>query len=379
MTDNFKTHSTQKGPGRPSIDISLLACIVLLIGIGLGFLYSASQPSGIKYYNDQYYFILRQVLYFGVGLLFFMAGFFINHHVYKKYVKYMVLGTTFLLILTLIPGIGKNIGGARRWIVIWKLSFQPSELAKITVIMYLSTILDKKREIIEDFYKGVLPPLVITGIISFFILIENDFSTTFLIIFVTMLMLFLGGIQYFTFIMLGVLGATGSLLAIILAPYRVKRMFAFLNPWEDPLGAGWHYIQSIKCFALGKWFGKGIGESSQKNIALPEAHNDYIYAIIAEEGGAFLAIIIILLFTLFAFIGYNIAKKTDNHYSFLLAAGITTIIFFQAIINIGVVLSVLPATGIPLPFVSAGGSSMVVFLFMIGVLMNISYTNKVNK
>ena len=165
---------------------------------------------------------------------------------------------------------------------------------------------------------------------------------------------------------------------IFFAPYRIKRIFAFLNPWEDPLGSGWHYLQSMKCFALGKWFGRGIGESTQKSFALPEAHNDYIYAIIGEEGGAFVAIMILALYTIFAFVGFNIAKKAENKNSYLMASGITALIYIQAMVNIGVVVGVLPATGITLPFVSAGGTSLVIFMFAMGILMNISYMNKLN-
>ena len=362
----------------PSIDITLLACIILLIGIGFGYLYSASQPSGIKYYNNQFYFIIRQAAHFLIGLMAFIFGFCINHHQYRKWTKLLVLFTIVLLILTLIPGIGKEIGGARRWINIWKIRFQPSEIAKLTVVLYLSSVLANKKDSIKDFYRGILPPMVIVGTIAFFVLIENDFSTTFLILAVSMLILYLAGIRFVTFVMLCLIAGAGSFLMILLAPYRIKRMFAFINPWEDPLGAGWHYIQSMKCFALGKWFGRGIGESSQKYYALPEAHNDYIYAIIAEEGGAFMAVIIIVLFTVFAFIGYNIAKKTDNKYSFLLASGITSIIYLQAVINIGVVLGILPATGITLPFVSAGGTSLVVCMFLTGVRRNISYIKKLD-
>ncbi|MCG8571836.1 MAG: putative lipid II flippase FtsW, partial [Spirochaetes bacterium] len=360
----------------PSINIILLACIVLLIGIGFGFLYSASQPSGIRYYNNQFYFIFKQGIYLIIGLIFFFIGLFFNHKIYQHWIKYIVLGTIVLLVLTLIPGIGKEVGGARRWIALGGFRFQPSEMAKMTVILYLSSFFANKKEHIDDFYKGVLPAVVISFTIAFFIFLENDFSTTFLIIAVSMIMLYLAGIRLFSFILLGMVGAAGSLLMIILAPYRIQRMFAFINPWNDPLGSGWHYIQSMKCFSLGGWFGQGIGESIQKYNALPEAHNDYIFAIIAEEGGAFLAIILIILYTLFSFIGYNIAKRTDDKFSFLLAVGITTTIYIQAIINIGVVLSILPATGITLPFVSAGGTSLLVSLFMIGVLLNISSQNK---
>jgi cell division protein FtsW len=364
---------------RPTIEVTLIACIILLIGIGFGFLYSASSPAGDKYFNNSYYYIIRQAIYLCAGLFFFMIGFFLDHQIYNKYIKYIVIGTIVILVITLIPGIGKEVSGARRWISFFGFQFQPSELAKLTLIFYLSSVLANKEELIEDFYKGVLPPLLLTGFLTFLIFIEKSFSTTFLIFFIVVLMFFLGGIRLITFGMLLLVGGLSSVVMIFFAPYRVSRFFAFLNQWEDPLGAGWHYIQSMKCFTLGKWFGRGIGESIQKNYALPEAHNDYIYAIIAEEGGVFIAIIIIVLYTIAAFVGFNIAKKTDNKYSYLMACGITSLIYVQAMMNIGVVIGVLPSTGVTLPFVSSGGTSLVMFMFAVGVLLNISRFNKHNE
>lgn len=364
---------------RPTIEITLLACVILLIGIGFGFLYSASQPSGIRYHDNPFYFIIKQGIYLAIGVIMFCAGFLVDHKLYNKYIKVIILGILMLLVLTIIPGIGKEVGGARRWIVIDRFQFQPSELAKLVLIFYLSSVLANKKEFIKDFYKGVLPPMVLVGFLSSLIFIENDFSTTFLVIFITMIIFFLAGVRLITIIMMMGVGALSGVMMIFFASYRIQRLFAFLNPWEDPLGSGWHYLQSMKCFALGKWFGRGIGESTQKYFALPEAHNDYIYAIIGEEGGAFVALIILSLYSIFAFVGFNIAKRTEDKNSYLMAAGITSLIYFQGMINIGVVLGLLPATGITLPFVSAGGTSLVVFMFATGVLMNISYLNRKNR
>lgn len=361
---------------RPTIEITLLACVILLIGIGFGFLYSASQPSGVRYHDNQYYFMVKQGVYLIIGLVVFCVGFLIDHKIYNKYIKQIILGVILLLILTIIPGIGKEVGGARRWIVIDRFQFQPSELAKLSLIFYLSSVLANKKEFIKDFYKGVLPPLVLVGFMSSLIFIENDFSTTFLLIFITMIVFFLAGVRLITIAMMMGVGSLSGVVMIFFAPYRIKRLFAFLNPWEDPLGSGWHYLQSMKCFAIGRWFGSGIGESTQKYFALPEAHNDYIYAIIGEEGGAFVALMILGLYTIFAFVGFNIAKRSEDKSSYLMAAGITSLIYFQGMINIGVVLGILPATGITLPFVSAGGTSLIVFMFATGILMNISYTNR---
>lgn len=362
---------------RPTIEITLIACVILLLGIGFGFLFSASHPTGIKYFNNPFYYLIKQSIYFVFGIIAFFIGLLVNHEVYKKYIKLIVLTTIILLIITLIPGIGKSVGGARRWIAIFKIiQFQPSELAKLVLIFYLASVLSNKDEYIKDFYKGVLPPLIFVSFISFLILAENDFSTAFLFLFVSMIIIFLAGARIITLILLSLIGTLTGVLMILLAPYRTIRLFAFINPWEDPLNSGWHYIQSMKCFAIGKLFGKGIGESIQKNVNLPEAHNDYIFAIIGEEGGVFLSLIILALYTVMAIVGLNIAKRSLNKYSYLVASGIIIFIYVQAMINICVVLSLVPATGVTLPFVSSGGTSLVVFLYAIGILLNISIKNK---
>jgi len=236
--------------------------------------------------------------------------------------------------------------------------------------------MSNKEEYIKDFYKGVLPPLIFVSFISFLVLMGNDFSTTFLFLLVCLIVFFLSGARILTLIMLSMIGIVSTILMVIFAPYRTRRIFAFMNPWEDPLGSGWHYIQSMKCFALGKWFGRGIGESIQKNSNLPEAHTDYIFAIIGEEGGVFISLIIIVLYAIFVIVGFNIARRAVDKYSYILASGITVFIFIQAMMNIGVVLGVLPATGITLPFVSSGGTSLVVYLYAVGILMNVSVRSK---
>ena len=238
---------------KPAIEFNLLGCVILLIGIGLGFLYTASQPMGIKYYDNQYYYIIKQVAYVIVGIFLFIFGLVINHNIYTRHVKFIVLFTFVLLIATLIPGIGKEVGGARRWISIAGFQVQPSELAKLSIIFYLSSVLANKKDSIKDFYKGVLPPFIIVSFISFLVLLENDFATTFLILFLAIVLFFLAGIRLITFFMILLVGIFASSLMILFAAYRVKRIFAFINPWQDPLGAGWHYIQSMKSFAFGKF------------------------------------------------------------------------------------------------------------------------------
>ncbi len=355
-----------------STNIILIALVLILIGLGLGFLYSASHPISVKMFDKGYSIFLKQLIYFAAGFAAFILGSLINHNIYRKFTKIMIFITLIMLIFILIPGVSREVGGGKRWLSIGFTTFQPSEIAKFVIILYLASVLSNKKEDINDFYKGVLPPLIMTGLISFLIFLENDFSTTFLLLLLVFVVLYLSEVKLFTLMMLVGVGMVTSLLMVVIAPYRLKRMFAFLNPWDDPLGSGWQYIQSAKCFTLGKMFGVGIGESAQKNSALPEAHNDYIFAVISEEGGAVIAILIILLFLVISFLGFNIAKRSDNKYSFLVASGISSLILLQAFVNIGVVIGVLPSTGITLPFISAGGTSLVMFMLMVGVLLNVS-------
>ncbi|HOV14351.1 MAG TPA: putative lipid II flippase FtsW [Spirochaetota bacterium] len=361
---------------KSSIGVFLLSSSIVLLGIGFGFLFSASSSVGERFYNNQYYFLIKQLIFLAIGVLFFCVGLLIKVDFYKKNIKFIIIFTIVMLIVTLIPGIGKEVSGGRRWIDLFFFQFQPSEIAKISIIFYLSFVLANKEDFIKDFYRGILPPLILVTFISALILVENDFSTTVLILFTSMIVFFLSGIRIVTLGMILIIGFLGSLLMIFFAQYRVKRLFAFLNPWEDPLGSGWQYIQSMRCFSVGGFFGKGFGESTQKLSNLPEAHNDYIFAIISEEGGGLFAIIIIVIFLIFGFCGLKIARNvnenSDDKSLFLLASGITSMIFIQAMTNIGVVVGILPSTGITLPFMSSGGTSLVIIMFCLGVLYNIS-------
>ena len=357
---------------------SLFSVVILLIGIGFGFSYSVNRTTEVNIMGNNYSYIVKHIFHLLIALTVMISSIFINVEIYKKFMKLITIATILLLIITLVPSIGKVVSGARRWIDLKFIRFQPSELAKISVLIYTSAVLSKKDDIIKDFYKGILPPLVVITFISVLILVENDFSTAFLILLVAFFILLLSGADFLSLLILmfvGILTCIGILtgmLGIFFAQYRVKRLLAFLDPWGDPLNSGWQYIQSMKCFAMGGFWGKGIGNSAQNSI-LPESRNDYIFAIIAEEGGAFFAIVIVLLFAVFAILGLVVTGNCKkDKYRFLLASGITMFIFFQAMTNIGVSVGLLPSTGIQLPFVSAGGTSLVVFSFCAGMLINIA-------
>ncbi len=361
----------EKGLSNSKINVLLLVFVVILSGLGLGFLNTATQP---LFPDEEYAFmiVIKQLSFFGIGIVALILGALINHNVYKRYIKIAVFITIAFLILTLIPGLGVDVYGARRWIKLGPLTFQPSEFAKLTVIFYLATVLDNKKDDIRDFYKGVLPPLTLLILIGVFVLLENDFSTTMLIFFVGFILFFLSGVRVVTLAMLGLVGVFGAVGMIFLAPYRIKRLEVLFNPWVDPFGSGWQSIQSMKCFSLGGMLGRGLGESTQKYSALPKGYNDYIFSVIVEESGVITGVLMIFMYFVIALLGMNIAKRCKSRFSYLMAAGISSLMFVQAVLNIGVTAGIFPATGIPLPLVSAGGTSLVVFLFSIGILINIS-------
>ena len=361
----------EKGLSNSKINVLLLVFVVILSGLGLGFLNTATQP---LFPDEEYAFmiVIKQLSFFGIGIVALILGALIDHNLYKRHIKIAVFITIAFLILTLIPGLGIDVYGARRWIKLGPLTFQSSEFAKLTVIFYLATVLDNKKDDIRDFYKGVLPPLTLLILIGVFVLLENDFSTTMLIFLVGFILFFLSGVRVVTLAMLGLVGVFGGLGMIFLAPYRIKRLEVLFNPWVDPFGSGWQSIQSMKCFSLGGMLGRGLGESTQKYSALPKGYNDYIFSVIVEESGVITGILMIFMYFVIALLGMNIAKRCKTRFSYLMAAGISSLMFVQAVLNVGVTAGIFPATGIPLPLVSAGGTSLVVFLFSIGILINIS-------
>ena len=362
----------EKKLSNSKINILLLVLVVILSGLGLGFLNTATQSQSANQEYSSFMIVIKQLSFFGIGIVALVLGALINHNFYKRHIKLLVFLTIAFLLLTLIPGLGVDVYGARRWIKAGPLMFQPSEFAKLIVIFYLAAVLDNKKDDIRDFYKGVLPPLVLLILIGVFVLLENDFSTTMLIFFVGFILFFLSGVRLVTLLMLAVVGACGAVGMIFLAPYRIKRMEVLFNPWIDPFGSGWQSIQSMKCFSLGGFWGRGLGESTQKYSALPKGYNDYIFSVIVEESGVITGILMILIYFVIALLGINIAKRCKSRFSYLMAAGISSLMFVQAVLNVGVTAGIFPATGIPLPLVSAGGTSLVVFLFSIGVLINIS-------
>ena len=330
----------------------------LLSAFGLLMIYSSSHIWSEYKFNDPYYYVRHQLIFFFIGLILIYFIRKIDYKLYYKYSNIILLGSFILLVLVLIPGLGQVRNGSRSWFGIGSLGIQPSELAKISLIIFTAKYLSKSEKTIKFFKNGTLPILLIIFLFFGLIMLEPDFGTGMVIVMSLMFMLFISNIKLSFFGIMGTLGLGGIVALIIIAPYRLARILSFLNPWSDPLGSGFQIIQSLYAIGPSGLFGKGLGNSVQKHFYLPEPQTDFIFAIISEEFG-FLGIMIlsILFLTLF----YNTIKISLNQkdlFAKYLSFGLIIEIIFQTILNISVVIGLVPVTGVTLPFISYGGSSL---------------------
>ena len=344
----------------------------LLSTFGLLMIYSSSHIWSEYKFNDPYYYVRHQLIFFFIGLILIYFIRKIDYKLYYKYSNIILLGSFILLVLVLIPGLGQVRNGSRSWFGIGSLGIQPSELAKISLIIFTAKYLSKSEKTIKFFKNGTLPILLIIFLFFGLIMLEPDFGTGMVIVMSLMFMLFISNIKLSFFGIMGTLGLGGIVALIIIAPYRLARILSFLNPWSDPLGSGFQIIQSLYAIGPSGLFGKGLGNSVQKHFYLPEPQTDFIFAIISEEFG-FLGIMIlsILFLTLF----YNTIKISLNQkdlFAKYLSFGHIIEIIFQTILNISVVIGLVPVTGVTLPFISYGGSSLLISMISIGIILNIS-------
>ncbi len=355
------------------IDYILLSVIVIFYGIGIVMVFSASINEGLKL-ADKYYFLKRQIVWTVMSLSACILFIFIDYSILERIKKVLVWGIIILLVVLLFPSLVRIgiVHPSRRWFKISSMGFQPSEFAKIVLIIYLSSILSRKAGRINDFYRGFLPPFLVISVISFLVFVEPDFSTAFILFFLSILMFFIAGIRSISIISLFLVSIPALFLMISGKGYRKERIMGFLNPWSDPTDKGYQIIQSFRAFAFGGLTGAGLGRSIQKMKYLPIPHTDFIFAIIAEEMGFLGVTGVILLYLLFAYRGFTIACSQGDAFEFLMAFGITSLITWEAIFNIAVVTGLLPSTGISLPFLSYGGSGLLSNSILAGVLLNIS-------
>lgn len=364
MSSNLHKHSA---------DHLLLLLIIGLALFGVIMVASASSVVAERYYDDAYYFLKHQLLYGGLfGTLMFLVGFWVPYRYWRPLALPALLVSLVMLVLVFVPGFQVEYGGASRWIGVGLITLQPTEVVKLAFILYLAALLEKKGEDVRDFRKSVVPFLVIVGIISGLIVIQPDIGTLFSIAVIAAAMVFVAGFRLWHLAVVFLTGASIFVILLNTAKYRLERIMVYLHPELDPQGIGYQINQSLLAVGTGGLWGLGLGRSRQKYYYLPEPAGDSIYAIVAEEMGFARSALILLVFATIGWRGYAIARHAPDVFGALLATGITTWIVIQAIINIGSILGITPLTGIPLPFVSYGGSALATVLFAAGVLLNVS-------
>jgi cell division protein FtsW len=359
---------------RTHYDRTLLFAVLSLLIVSVVMVYSSSSVVALTTYGDPAFFMKRQILWALVGLALMAVTMRADHHVFEdqRVVIGLVAVSLILLTATLVPGVGRAINGSRRWLRAGVVSFQPSELAKFVLIVYMSYSIAKKGGRIRDFLNGLVPAYVMTGFFLVLVILQPDFGAAMTLAGVVSIMLFAGGANVLHLAGTAVAGLPFVYLAVARSAYRSRRIFSFLDPWSDPQGAGHQIIQSFLAFGSGGVFGRGLGEGRQKLLFLPERHSDFIYAVIGEELGLIGALIVLALFGVILWRGVRIALACGDPFSRMLALGITLLVCLQGVVNMAVVTGLLPTKGIALPLVSYGGSSLVITLAALGVLLSIS-------
>ncbi len=352
--------------------VNLMMTVITLVCIGIVMIYSASCVNAMQNFGDSLYYLKRHVFFLMLGLL---ASFFIlrmDYRQLKPYARSLVAVCAVLLLLVLIPHIGSESYGARRWFKIGVFHFQPSELAKLAMIIYTADFLSRKQPMIKSFRQGFLPPLLVMGVLCALTVKQPDLGTTVEMAVVTLTMLFLGGARLWHMAMIFCTAVPLVVYLIIKEPYRMARIIAFLDPWQDAQGIGFQLTQSQIALGSGGIFGVGLGHSQQKLFYLPAAHTDFILSIIGEELGLLGTLGVIILFGLFIWQGTRIVRQTNNAFGYFLGLGIVMMLGLQAVVNVGVSIGAFPTKGLPLPFISYGGSALIFHLAAIGLLLNIS-------
>jgi cell division protein FtsW len=355
-----------------SLDYVVVAVTLVLLCIGLVMVHSASSVLSAQNFGDSFFYVKRQVMWagLGLGLMFVMANY--DYHNLRQWAPKLAIAAFLFLVVVLIPGIGAVRGGSRAWLGIGSFGIQPSEFAKLALIVFLAHYLADAQDKMHSFRKGFLPPLFIALLAVGLIMLEPDLGQSVVIMGTTIILMYIAGAKVRHLGLLGGVGLLGFAGLVAMAPYRVNRIVAFLDPWKHPLAEGYQIIQSLYALGSGGLVGLGLGNSRQKYLYLPEPQTDFIFSILGEELGFLGAATVLALFAVLVWRGIRAAMFAPDEFGSLLAAGITGMIAVQVLINVGVVTGSIPATGITLPFISAGGSSLTLMLTGVGILLNIS-------
>ncbi len=350
----------------------LLTALVILLAFGTVMVFSSSGIYASDKYKSIHYFLMKQVFWIGagsLGLIFFKN---IKYEKLKTLAKPFFIISVLSLFLVFVPHLGKAAGGAKRWVSLFGFTFEPSEILKLAFIIYIAEAIERKQELIRYFMRGFLPYVLILGCVAGVLILQPDVGSILMLTFVLALMLFVGGVRLSHVLAVALPLVPLACIVIMKASYRSRRIKAFLDPWADPQGTGFQMVQSFIAFGSGGIFGKGLGNGTQKLFYLPEAHTDFIFAIVGEEMGLAGATAVLLVYSFIIWKGIEIALKLDDTFGKVLAVGITSWIGLQAFINMSVVTGLLPTKGLTLPFISYGGSSLLVNMMAVGLLLNLS-------
>lgn len=353
-------------------DLPLFGVVVALVSIGVVMVYSASAIVAADRLRDPAFFLKKQLFWAVLGFGALWAAMTVDYRGLQRVVVPLLVVSLALLVLVLIPPFSQEINGTRRWLRWGAVSFQPAELAKLSLVVYLAAFLTRRREVVGSFWLGLLPPLLVAGVMAGLVLLQPDLGSSLTLVALVFCLLFLAGGRPGQI----ALAAASALplvgLAVWVAPYRLQRITTFLDPWADPRGGGFQIIQSFLALGSGGLLGRGLGESRQKLFYLPEPHTDFIFAVIGEELGFLGAALVIGLFGVLVWRGVRIGLRAPDPFGAYLALGLTALLACQTLVNLGVVTGVLPTKGLPLPFISFGGSSLLMAMVSAGVLLSIS-------
>jgi cell division protein FtsW len=356
---------------RSAPDAVLAGTVAALVAFGLIMIFSASSATAYALHHDATYYLKRQFVWLAVAGAAALAAYRCDYRALRRYAT-LALGVAFVcLVLVLIPHVGLASGGARRWLGLGTFAFEPSEFAKLALVLYLASALTRKGERVRSMVSGVFPLGAVTAVLALLVLKEPDMGTASLLVFTAATMLFAGGARLVHLAFTALVTLPPVALIVLSSAYRRARVLAFLDPWKDPLNTGFHIVQSLYALGSGGLAGLGLGFSRQKFFYLPEQYTDFIFAIVGEELGLLGALVVVALFVVLAYRAVRIALGCPDRFGFLLAVGCGATIVIQAFVNIGVVTSSWPVTGVPLPFISFGGSSLVTCLVAAALLLNI--------
>ncbi len=366
----------KRRPDRLPVDMVLLCCFISLVFIGLVMMTSASISSAEKFYGDAFYYTERQIFSLTLGLLVAYGVWKTPLSIWYTLRPALLIIGLLLLVAVLIPSIGSTVNGSARWIRMGGINVQISEIAKVFFVVFLAGYLAKHQARLGLSNKVVLVPILLLLLMAFLLLMEPDFGATVVVFATAFSMMFLAGVRLRFFVLFGSLAGMGLFLLAYSKPYRMERLVSFLDPWADQFGSGFQLTQSLIAFGRGEWFGVGLGESLQKLFFLPEAHTDFVFAVIAEELGVVGALVVIGLYTCIAWRAFAIGRASQNqgkYFPAYLAYGVASGLVFQAYVNVGVNMGVLPTKGLTLPFISYGGSSLVMSCLAFGLLLRVDY------